>query len=132
MLCPLDIEICRGRGAAQTIRMVAAQKLLGSGAPKLSPYYSTDWLGDDTERKPLPTAITLETFYTAMPEPLTPVTSRAGESLPDVAARLEMVRKLEREVVTLERRLRTEPQVNRKIEINRTLKMKLAALEATR
>ena len=40
----------------------------------------------------------------------------------DVAARLEAVRKLEREVAALERKLRTEPQLNRKVELRRALK----------
>ncbi len=42
----------------------------------------------------------------------------------DVAARLATVRKLEREVASLERKLRTEPQLNRKVELRRTLKTK--------
>jgi hypothetical protein len=42
----------------------------------------------------------------------------------DVADRLAAVRKLEREVAALERKLRTEPQLNRKVELRRTLKTK--------
>lgn len=47
----------------------------------------------------------------------------------EVADRLEDVRKLEREIASLERKLRTEPQFNRKIELRRTLKLKQAELE---
>ena len=46
----------------------------------------------------------------------------------EVAARLESVRKLEREVAALERKIRTEPQLNRKVELRRALKTKQAAL----
>ena len=48
----------------------------------------------------------------------------------DVADRLAAVRKLEREVTTLKRKLRTEPQLNRKIELRRELKERQAALAA--
>ena len=40
---PIIFEISRGEGADGAIRMVAAHKQLGTGAPKLGPYFSTDW-----------------------------------------------------------------------------------------
>jgi hypothetical protein len=51
-----------------------------------------------------------------------------GEEVSEVATRLEKVRKLEREVATLERKIRTEPQLNRKVELRRALKAKQATL----
>jgi uncharacterized membrane protein len=56
------------------------------------------------------------------------LTARPGEDATEIAARLESIRKLEREVAALERKLRSEPQLNRKVEIRRTLKSKRAAL----
>lgn len=50
----------------------------------------------------------------------------------DVAARLQAVRKLEREVASLERKLRAEPQLNRKVELRRALKTKQAELKQQR
>lgn len=129
---PIIFEITRGRAGEPQVRMVAAHKQLGSGAPKLSTYYSTSWLPSDAERQSLPTAIGLPTLYAAILEPLTPVTVRPGEEMSEVADRLATVRKLEREITALERRLRTEPQLNRKIELRRTLKTRQQELEQQR
>jgi len=127
---PIIFEISRVEGEAQLIRMVAAHKQAGSGATKLSIYYSTGWQPSGTERQPLPTAITLPALYTAILEPLMPVAVRPGEDMSEVAARLETVRTLERAIAALERKLRTEPQLNRKIELRRTLKTKQAELDS--
>lgn len=129
---PIIFEIVRGEGADRRIRMAAAHKQLGPGAVKLGAYYSTGWQSDDMQREPLPTAITLQSLYTALLAPLTPVSARPGEEVSDVTARLEAFRKLEREVTSLERKLRTEPQLNRKVEIRRALRTKQAELEQQR
>lgn len=112
--------------------MAASHKQVRPATPKLSAYYTTDWQPRDAERQPLPTAISLPSLYTALLAPLTPVSARPGEELSDVAARLQAVRKLEREVATLERKLRAEPQLNRKVELRRALKTKQAELEQQR
>lgn len=129
---PIVFEICRVQGDVEHTCMVAAHKQLGSGAPKLSAYYSTGWQSADTERRPLPTAITLSDLYTALLDPLTPVSARPGEDMSEVATRLETARTLEREIAALERKLRTEPQFNRKVELRRTLKTKQAELDSLR
>ena len=49
-----------------------------------------------------------------------------------IADRLATVRGLEREIAALERKLRTEPQFNRKVELRRTLKTKQHELEQQR
>ncbi|OUS94583.1 DUF4391 domain-containing protein [Rhodococcus sp. NCIMB 12038] len=125
---PIIFEISRDEGEMRSTRMVAAHKQPGSGTPKLSAYFSTDWQPTRIERQPLPTSITLPALYTALLDPLTPVVIRPGEDVSEVAARLETVRKLEREIATLERRLRTEPQFNRKVELRRALKSKQSEL----
>jgi hypothetical protein len=129
---PIIFEIARGDDASADIRMVAAHKHLGTGTSKLSAYYSTEWQHADTERQPLPTAINLPALYAGLLAPLAPVAVRAGEEMAEVAARLATIQTLEREVAALERRLRNEPQLNRKIEIRRSLKMKHAELKQQR
>ena len=129
---PIIFEVSRDTGESEQIRMVAAHKQLGTGAPRLSSYYSTGWQPADTERRPLPTAITLDALYAALLDPLTPIATRAGEKMSEVGARLDAADKLEREIATLERKLRTEPQFNRKVELRRTLKTKQAELNALR
>lgn len=123
---PIVFEISRGKDAGATVRMVAAHKQLGTGVPKLSPYYCTGWQPTSGERIALPTAIDLTTLYTELLQPLTPVVSRAGENVSDVVARLTTVRALEREIAALERKLRNEPQLNRRVELRRSLKTKQA------
>lgn len=129
---PVIFEITRDDGTKRSVRMVAAHKQLGVGAPKLSAYYSTGWQPANTKRQPLPTAITLPALYTALLDPLTPVSSRPGEEASEVGVRLQAVQKLEREIAALERKLRTEPQLNRKIDLRRTLKTKQLELEQQR
>jgi hypothetical protein len=119
---PVIFEVIRAIRGATEVRMVAAHKLLGSGAPKLSAYYSTDWQAGDVERQPLPAAISLSALYAAILEPMTPVTMRPGEEMSEVSDRLFTVQKLEREIAALERKLRVEPQLNRKIDLRRALK----------
>jgi len=125
---PIIFEISRGERADRTVRMVAAHKQLGTGAPKLGPYFSTDWQLASGDRVPLPTAIDLTGMYTSLLQPLTPVAARAGEKVSDVVGRLTTVRSLEREVAALERKIRNEPQLNRKVELRQALKTKQAML----
>lgn len=129
---PIIFEVARQRGEQPEARTVAAHKQLGAGTPKISAYYSTGWQPGDTSRQAMPTAITLPALYAALLQPLTPITARPGEEMSDVADRLATVRKLEREVASLERKLRTEPQLNRKVELRRTLKTKQHELEQQR
>lgn len=135
---PIIFEVTRNLDGARQTRMVAAHKQLstpeqrGSAAPKISQYFATGWMSEDTERRPLPTAITLLALYSALLEPLTEVEVRLGEAVSEVAARLKAVGKLEREIASLERKLRTEKQFNRKVELRRTLKTAQAELEQLR
>lgn len=129
---PLIFEINRDVAGKRETRMVAAHKQIGAGAPKISQYFSTSWQHADTERQPLPTAITLPALYAALLEPLTEIEVQTGESMAVVADRLKTVGKLEREIKALERKLNNEKQFNRKIELRRTLKTKQAQLEQQR
>lgn len=129
---PIIFEIRRGRDEVNSIRMVAAHKQLGGNSPKLSSYYTTGWLPPTIARLALPSAISLPTLYTALLNPLTPVSARAGENVSEIAERLKVVQKLQRDITALERKLRNEPQLNRKIELRRTLKTKQEELEQQR
>ncbi|WP_026077250.1 DUF4391 domain-containing protein [Brevibacterium senegalense] len=129
---PIIFEVNRDVAGVCETRMVAAHKQLGAGTPKISQYFSTGWQPADTERQPLPTAITLPALYAALLEPLADVEVRPGEGMSEVADRLKTVGKLEREIKTLERKLRNEKQFNRKIELRRTLKTKQTQLEQQR
>ncbi|AGP31778.1 DUF4391 domain-containing protein [Corynebacterium terpenotabidum] len=132
VLSPIIFEVMRDHGDRREVRMVAAHKKLGSGAPTLSGYFSTGWMPSEAERSPLPAAVSLEALYEALLEPLTRVTVRAEDSVAEVSDRLNQVGKLEREVAALERKIRTEKQFNRKVELRRNLKIKQQELESQR
>jgi hypothetical protein len=127
---PIIFEVTRGEGPTRQIRMVAAPKQPTAAAAKLGAYLTTSWQDADNQRSPLPTAIDLPTLFTALLEPLLPMAARPGEELLDVTTRLEALRQLEREIGAIERRIRNEPQLNRKVELHRALKTKQASLAA--
>lgn len=119
---PLVFEIARRDGET---RMTATMQKSGT-------YHSTRWMPSGHERAPLPTAITLSALYAAILEPLLPVAGRAAESPAELAARLKHIAQLERQVAAAERRLRNEPQLNRKLELRRALAALRGELEAQR
>lgn len=124
---PLLFEITRSADAG-SVCMAVTPKHSGPEASKSGTYYRSEWRPTGAERSPLPTAITLAGMYVALLESLTGLASRPGENVAAVADRLAAGRRLEREIAALERKLRTEPQFNRKVELRRTLTTKRAAL----
>ncbi|MCD1269888.1 DUF4391 domain-containing protein [Microbacterium sp. MEC084] len=123
---PIIFEVLRGN----EVRTVAAHKTLSGTAPKVGAYFTTPWLPGDATRSPLPAAIDLSALYEALLSALLPIVTRRGESLSEVADRMERATKLQREITALERKLRAEPQLNRKVELRRELKDRRAALAA--
>lgn len=127
---PIFFEINRKCGEHVLTRMVAAHKQLSGTGKRLSAYFSTDWLSADAPRAPLPPAVDLPALYAGLLAPILPIPARPGERLADAAERVDQARKLEREIAALERRLRNEPQFNRKVEMHRKLRERSAALDA--
>lgn len=126
---PIIFEVVRGEGAAREARMVAAMKRVGPSAGKQSEYYSTGWVGAGRERVTLPAALGLPSLYAALLEPLTQQKARPGEGVKASADRLAKVEALRKDVATLERRIRAEPQFNRRAELHRSLRDKKRELE---
>jgi len=110
------------------VRTVAAQKSLDGKTPTIGAYFTTDWQFADAPRRPLPTALDLPSLYEALLTALLPVETRAGETVSEATDRLDRARKLQREIAALEKKLRTEPQLNRKIELRRQIKERTAVL----
>jgi hypothetical protein len=110
------------------VRTSAAQKSLSGKAPSIGGYFSSDWLSADAPRRPMPTALDLPALYEAVLTTLLPSEKRVGESVSDATYRLEHVRKLQREVAALEKKLRSEPQLNRRVRLRREIKERIAVL----
>jgi hypothetical protein len=127
---PIIFEVRRGEPGADQGRLVAAHKQVGTGTPRVGSYFTTRWRPADAERAQLPAAIDLPSLYAALLAPLLPIASQPGEDAATVAARVEAAQKLEREIATLQRKLRNEPQLNRKVDLRRTLKTKQTMLAA--
>lgn len=121
---PIIFEVSRG----DEVRVVATFKTLGGTVPKTGSYFTTAWRPLDAGRTPMPTAIDLSALYEALMTSLLPVAPRRGEYVSDAIDRMDRATKLEREINALERKLRNEPQLNRKVELRRELKDRQAAL----
>ncbi|MSX03187.1 MAG: DUF4391 family protein [Actinobacteria bacterium] len=126
---PIIFEL-RSTGEQARTRMVAAHKQLGGPKMRLSAYFSTGWQSVDAPRAPLPLALDLPALYAGLLEPILPIAARPGERLSDATSRIEQAREVEREIAALERRLRAEPQLNRKVELRRQLRDRTATLTA--
>lgn len=122
---PIIFEICRGDGGT---RMAASHKQLCGSTPRLSAYFTTGWHEAGAPRVPLPPAIDLGSLYAGLLTPILPVSTRPGEDVSAATSRMDQARKLERDVAALEKRLRNEPQFNRKVELRRQLGAQRAEL----
>jgi len=123
---PILFEVVRGTGGC--VRLVGAHKTLGGVTPKLGRYFSTEWLPADSPRVPMPPALDLPNLYEALLASLLPIARRPSESVSQVTERIEQASKLGREIAALEKKLRVESQLNRKVELRRELKQHITAL----
>lgn len=114
--------------SADRVRTAAAHKSLRGKSPTVGAYFTTEWQHRDATRRPLPTAPDLAGLYEALLKALLPVQTRVGETVSEATVRLDRARKLQREIVALEKKLRTEPQLNRKIELRRQIKERSTVL----
>lgn len=121
---PIVFEVTTG----ERVRTVAAQKTLSGKTPTVGAYFTTAWQPADATRRPLPTALDLTGLYDAILKALLPVETRAGETVSEATDRLDRARRLQREIAALQKKLRTEPQLNRKIELRRQMMERTAAL----
>ena len=119
---PIIFEVRRERAGMAEVRVVAAHKVLGAHTPKVSAYFACGWQGQDAVRAPLPPAVNLAGLYAQLLSPMLPAPVRPGEELSVTIDRMEAVRRVEREVGALEKRLRVEPQFNRKVELRRQIR----------
>ena len=125
---PIIFEVNAVAGDRSRTRMVAAHKELSARSTRMGGYFTTSWLPVDSPRVPLPPAIDLPGLYAQLLGPLLPYAMRPGESVSEASGRMEQGRKLEREIANLEKRLRVEPQLNRKVDLRRELRLRAADL----
>jgi hypothetical protein len=120
-------ELRREDGLWTEQAMTAAYKRAG-GKTKSTDYFRTGWIGSDQPRIPLPAALDMDGLYSQLLGRLLPHPIRPVEDLSDALDRMGRIRGLTREIAALEKRLRTEPQLNRKIELRRQIRECTAVL----
>ncbi len=91
-----------------------------------------DWLPADSPRQALPVALDMAGLYRALLRALIPLPARAGESLRTQLERLSQLRQVERECQRLAAQMAAEPQFNRKLDLNRRLRVCQDTLEQLR
>lgn len=120
-------ELRREDGLWVEQAMAGAFKRAGAKT-KGTDYFRTGWVGLEQPRVPLPAALDMDGLYGQLLGRLLPHPMRPGEALSDALERMGRIRALTREMAALEKRLRTEPQLNRKIELRRQIKVGNALL----
>lgn len=97
-----------------------------------SDYLASDWLGADTDRNPVPTALDLASLYQGLLQPLLPQPQRPDETLSAWVARAEQIAHTNREIAQYDAKIRNEKQFNRQLDLNhqrKALVAKLATLQ---
>lgn len=120
-------ELRREDGLWTEQAMTAAYKRAG-GKTKGTDYFRTGWIGSDQPRIPLPAALDMDGLYSQLLGRLLPHPIGLVEELSDALDRMGRIRGLTREIAALEKKLRTEPQLNRKIELRRQIKERTTVL----
>ncbi|MCD6390004.1 MAG: DUF4391 domain-containing protein [Desulfobulbaceae bacterium] len=94
-------------------------------------YFETDWADDIVPAIPLPVALDMKTLYDQMLFAYSDLPPRDGETLESLAERIRLTRKYRRDLRSLEGKMKSEKQFNRKVDLNaqaRGLKAQLAIL----
>lgn len=120
-------ELRREDGLWTEQAMAAAHKR-AAGKTKSTDYFHTGWAGCDQPRIPLPAALDMDGLYGQLLGRLLPHPMRPVEDLSEALDRMGRIRGLSREIAALEKGIRTEPQLNRKIELRRQIKERTAVL----
>lgn len=87
-----------------------------------SEYFSSGWIPESSDHKPLPVTINMEAIYHHFLRWLIPIKMRKNEDISSLVQRAELLRIKEREHERLNSKLHKEKQFNRKVEINTELK----------
>ncbi len=88
----------------------------------VSEYFGTEWVVDDSLRKPLPSARNLGVLYDKLLSTLIPISSETEESIAKRVERMEEIRAKQREAERIMIRIAREKQFNKRVGINAELR----------
>jgi len=89
----------------------------------ISDYFWSDWAGEGAERLALPVSLNLAALYDKLITALMPVSAKEDEDVQARVDRVAAVRAKEHEVAKIQAKLAKEKQFNRKVEINKALRI---------
>lgn len=127
---PIIFELHRTHAGRREVQSVAAPKRHGQTSTWVGEYLRSGWTVDLSFREPLPPAIDLHGLYSQLMFTLLPIAPRRGEDLPAALQRVAASRRLQREIRTLDVRMRREPQFNRKVALRHELEALRTELDA--
>jgi hypothetical protein len=124
----------RLRYGSQVKRVAAYKRPAADASNKwvLGSYFATDWADAAGSGAPLPVALDIKILYEQMLSAYIDLPFRSGESLEELVARVEAIRKCRREIQALEAKQHKEQQFNRKVDLNaqvRANQMRLQELQ---
>ena len=117
----LFILTCDGKAQAWIGYKEAAAS--GSSAFKVNRYYHTDWMPEDELQLRID-GLNMDTVYESLVRQIAgdKLQAESGESLKESVERDEKKKQLEKQIATLESKMRKEKQLNRQMEMNAELK----------
>lgn len=124
----LFILTCDGKAQAWIGYKEAAAS--GSSAFKVNRYYHTDWMPEDELQLRID-GLNIDTVYESLVRQIAgdKLQADSGESLKESVERDEKKKQLEKQIATLESKMRKEKQLNRRMEMNAELKRLRKSLE---
>ncbi len=110
--------------AGRTQMVAAFKRLQASDTSRwlIGNYFASAWCSSDSDRVDMPLAVDLAGLYEQLLCRLIPVGARAGESVAELVARVELITAKQREADKIASRLDKEKQFNRKVAINAELR----------
>ncbi len=93
-------------------------------------YYESNWLKEDELKIDILLGLTLKDVYDNIIRQLMPIESSIYESIEDVIQLNENIEKLKKEIDRLEKKRNSEKQFNKKVELNRELRIKVKELDS--
>lgn len=117
----LFVLTCNGKAQAWIGYKEAAAS--GSNAFRVSRYYHTDWMPEDELHLHID-GLNMDAVYESLVRQIAgdKLQTDSGESLKESVERDEKKKQLEKQIATLENKMRKEKQLNRRMEINTELK----------
>lgn len=124
----LFILTCDGKAQAWIGYKEAAPS--GSNAFKVGRYYHTDWMAEDELRLSID-GLNMDAVYESLVRQIAgdKLQTDSGESLKESVERDEKKKQLEKQIAALESKMRKEKQLNRRMEINTSIKKLKKELE---